>query len=144
MAAIGSVWATGTWADDVWAAGTWADLGPTTAPGVPTGLVAVAGSATRINLSWVAPVDDGGSPITGYLIESESPTGNGFSTLVADTGTTLTLYSDTGLANTTEWNYRVSAINAVGTSSPSNESADTTLAASSFLSTDLWRRRGLD
>jgi len=32
MAAIGSVWAAGSWADDVWADGSWADRVVSTAP----------------------------------------------------------------------------------------------------------------
>src|SRR5437879_3506132 len=38
------------------------------APSPPTGLAATAASSSQINLSWTAPADDGGSPITGYKI----------------------------------------------------------------------------
>lgn len=101
-----------------------------TAPGAPTGLTGTTASSTQIDLAWTAPASDGGSAITGYLIERESPTGNGFSTLVADTGNTNVTYNDTGLTASTEYNYRVSAINAVGTGIASNEDADTTSAGS--------------
>lgn len=40
---------------------------PLTVPGTPTGL-AVAYSGTSATLSWVAPADDGGSPITSYRV----------------------------------------------------------------------------
>lgn len=97
-----------------------------TAPDAPTSLTATKDGSDTIDLSWTAPASDGGSSITGYKIERESPTGNGFSDLVADTGTTATTYEDSGLSPGTQYNYRVSAINAIGTSDPSTADADTT------------------
>jgi len=92
----------------------------------PTSLSATAASDTQINLSWTAPTSDGGSSITGYSIERESPTGAGFSMLVTDTASTDTTYSDTGLTAETQYNYRIAAINAVGTSASSTAAAATT------------------
>ena len=90
-----------------------------TVPGVPTDLSSTGGD-TRINLSWTAPGDDGGSPITGYKIEV-SPDGNAnWTELVADTGNTATTYAHIGLAVGTSRHYRVSAINSVGAGAPSN------------------------
>ena len=91
-----------------------------TVPGVPTDLSASTGGNTRINLSWTAPGDDGGSPITGYKIEV-SPDGNAnWTGLVANTGNTTTTYAHIGLAVGTTRHYRVSAINSVGAGDPSN------------------------
>lgn len=97
-----------------------------TAPDPPTGLTLTVLGPTAIKLDWTAPVDDGGSEITGYLIEFESPVGDGFATLVADTGSTSTTYTHEALTYTTEYNYRVSAINAEGTSDPSTAADATT------------------
>ena len=81
--------------------------------GVPaqvTGLSATAISTSRIDLSWTTP-DDGGSVITGYKIEQK----NGpWSTIVANTGNTAITYSVTGLNADTTYQYRISAINAIG------------------------------
>src|SRR3989442_15455097 len=92
------------------------------APLSPAGLTAAASSSSQINLSWTTPSDNGGTPITGYKIERSTDSGSTWTVVVANTGSTTTTYSDTGLAHTTTYTYRVSAINSVGTSSPSNTS----------------------
>ena len=97
-------------------------------PGAPTGLTATASGTTAINLSWSAPASTGGSAITGYRIEV-SPNGtSGWTDQVADTNSTATTYAHTGLAAGDTRHYRVSAINAVGTSDAS-DSDDTTTAS---------------
>jgi len=73
-----------------------------TVPDQVTGLVATATSVSTIDLVWNTPFD-GGLPITGYKIERESPIGNGFTTLIADTGSTATTFEDTGLMSTTQY-----------------------------------------
>ncbi|MGI0094713.1 MAG: fibronectin type III domain-containing protein [Nitrosotalea sp.] len=100
-----------------------------TAPGSPTGLTASAISTSQINLSWTAPSNNGGSAITGYKIERSTDSGTTWSTLVANSASTSTTYSDTGLAASTTYTYRVSAINSVGTGSPSNTASATTQSA---------------
>src|SRR2546425_523464 len=90
------------------------------APSPPTRLAATAVASSQINLSWTAPSDNGGSAITGYKIERSTDGGSTWSTLVANTGITGTSYSDTGLVHGTSYSYKVSAINSVGTGSPSS------------------------
>lgn len=78
-------------------------------PGAPTSLAAVAGD-TEVDLTWAAPADDGGSPVTGYLVEYRPVSDGAWSELSA-TSTTATV---PGLVNGTEYEFRVSAVNAVG------------------------------
>ncbi|HYL65635.1 MAG TPA: fibronectin type III domain-containing protein, partial [Nitrosopumilaceae archaeon] len=92
---------------------------------VPTSLTATAASS-QINLSWTAPTSNGGSAITGYKIERSTDSGTTWSTIVANTANTAITYSDTGLAASSTYTYRVSAINSIGTSSPSNTASATT------------------
>jgi len=96
-----------------------------TAPASPTLTTATGGSAS-VTLAWTAPTSNGGSAIQGYNVyvgltsagESATPSN---STLV--TGTTYTV---TGLAVGTKYWFTVKAINAIGTSSASNELSATT------------------
>ncbi len=92
----------------------------------PTELTTTAVSSSQINLSWTAPSNNGGSPITGYKIERSTKASSTWSTISANTDSTTTTYSDTGLAPSTTYTYRVSAINSVGTSLPSNSASATT------------------
>jgi len=79
-------------------------------------------SGTQINLSWSAPTNVGGGPITGYKIEAKKGAGS-FEVIIPNTGNTATTYSHTGLTTATTYYYRVYAINSIGTSGPSGESS---------------------
>jgi len=102
--------------------------GGATVPQAPTSLSANAISSSQINLSWNAPSDNGGSAITGYEIQRSQDGGTTWSTISQNTGSTSTVYSDTGLNSSTAYTYQVFAINAVGTSSASNSASATTSA----------------
>lgn len=96
-----------------------------TLPNPPTGLTAGATSSTSISLSWTAPAAT--PTISGYRVDRESPVGGGFSILVANTGSTATTFTDSGLTKSTTFNYRVFTINGSGTgTTPSNQAAATT------------------
>lgn len=90
----------------------------------PIKLTASTKTSTSINLVWSMPSNDGNSPITGYKIESKKDNGS-FSTIVEDTQSSSTTYLHTGLTKDSKYVYRVSAINSMGTSDPSNESSAT-------------------
>ncbi len=91
-----------------------------TVPHAPTALSASAGGETRINLSWRAPANNGGAPISGYRIESSPDGVANWTELVANTGNANTTYEHTGLTVGTSRHYRVSAINSAGVGDPSN------------------------
>ena len=104
-------------------------------PGPPTGLTATAKGETRIDLSWSAPSDDGGSAVTGYRIEV-SEDGSGWSVLEADTSRTS--HTHRGLTGGSTRYYRVSAINSAGTGPHSNTANATTAAPCGGYKDDLF------
>lgn len=104
--------------------------GTATAPQAPTGLAASAVSSSQINLIWNAPSNNGGSAITGYEIQRSNDSGTSWSVIVANTASTSTAYSDSGLASSTTYEYQVYAINGAGTSPASNVASATTSQSS--------------
>ena len=102
---------------------------PATVPSAPTNLVATAESQSQISLSWQPPSSNGNSDITGYMVERSTNSGTTWSEIVPNTGSNATSFSDPGLAAGTTYSYRVSAINSVGTSPPSNVSSATTASS---------------
>lgn len=97
---------------------------PATVPGAPTALIATV-SNTQIPLSWTAPVSDGGSAITDYIVEyklaSEPLVWTTFNDGIS-AGTSATV---TGLTNGLSYDFRVSAVNDVGTGAASDIATET-------------------
>ena len=111
-------------------------LAPPEAPDAPAGLTATAAGETRIDLAWSPPPYNGGSAVTGYLIEVSADGSDGsFTTLEAnhdarEDGAIVTAFAHTGdLAPGTTRHYRVFAINAAGTGPASGVADDTTATA---------------
>ena len=91
----------------------------TLAPSVPTILAVEATSSTSISVKWAACTNDGGSPITGYLVQYRpvlDPT-SPFETHLFGEDVVLTTLDN--LAPSTEYEVRVRVKNAVGRSDPS-------------------------
>ncbi len=86
---------------------------PRTAPHPPTGVVGAPGDSA-VALSWSAPAWNGGAPVTGYRIEHRTDVGP-WVVAVADTASTATTRTVTGLAAGTPFEFRVAAINLAGT-----------------------------
>jgi YVTN family beta-propeller protein len=91
----------------------------TTAPTVPANLQATAISTSRIDLTWSASTDSGGSGLSGYRIFR-----NGGATPIATV--TTTSYSDTGLAASTQYTYTVRAVDGASNVSADSASASAT------------------
>ena len=92
---------------------------PQSPPPAPTSLTATVNADGHIVLSWTAPNDDS---ITGYQVLRRLPS-EGESALlvyVADTESTATTFTDTGVTAGVKHVYRVKAINAAGLSGWSN------------------------
>jgi len=84
--------------------------GDTQAPTAPSGLSATVTAGTPVNLSWTASTDNVG--VTAYRVERcQGASCSSFAQVAMASGTT---YSDTGLAPTSSYTYRVSAIDAAG------------------------------
>lgn len=72
-------------------------------PGVITNLTLTAGTSGTVSLSWTAPTETGGYPISGYEITRYNTNTFVSNTLHSNT----TSYIDTGLTNGTRYNYSV-------------------------------------
>lgn len=94
---------------------------PQTPPEAPESLVATAGDG-RVTLTWSAPPDDGGSPITNYNVYRGIVSGG---ELILETVGNVLTYTDTLVINGVTYYYKVSAKNDVGEGPLSNEASAT-------------------
>lgn len=111
---------------------TWASTEPTTTkqtaseviPSAPSNLSVTAYSDTTISLSW----SDNSNNENGFYVYRAQSSGSSTAdyTRVADLASNTTSYQDTNLSRATTYYYRVSAYNAEGESSLSNEVNQTT------------------
>jgi len=97
---------------------------PLAPAGAPTGLLGTAADRS-VTLAWTAPTDDGGAPITDYVVEFRLASGGGWLTfadgVAATTGATVT-----GLTNGTAYVFRVTPVTAFGLGARSLVSAPVT------------------
>ena len=101
---------------------------PTVAPGAPTN-VSAAARAGGATVTWTAPADDGGSPITGYKIQAVNPSDGAAMGAPVVVGGTATSGDVTGLLNDgTQYAFTVTATNAVGDGAVSDRSNTVTPA----------------
>ena len=94
---------------------------PSTTPGSVSGIT-TSGGPTSATVSWTAPTDNGGSPITSYTVTASPGGATCTVDLVANPSAALSC-TVTGLTNGTSYTFTVTPTNANGSgtqSSPSN------------------------
>jgi hypothetical protein len=84
-------------------------LPETPEPSAPANLVATAIGVSQVHLSWTASTDNVG--VTGYLVQRQDPGSRSFVRVGTTTGTS---YTDTGLAEGSNYSYRVLVSDATG------------------------------
>lgn len=86
-------------------------------PGPPVNPRVTDTTKTTAELHWGKPLDDGGMPVTGYIIEHQK---DGEEAWVKDTSTPLTIseFVIPGLVTGAKYHFRISAVNALGIGKP--------------------------
>ena len=97
--------------------------------GAPGTLSLDSATASTIALSWSAPSELGGGTVSGYRIKRDG------SVIVADTSSTGTTYTATGLTASTSYSFTVAAINEAGAGTDGNTPSLSTTAAVLIYST---------
>jgi hypothetical protein len=100
-------------------------------PSAPTGLTATASSSSAIALSWTAVTPPANCSISGYSVYGSTTSGftPSSNNLIAS-GVTGTTYTNTGLAASTTYYYKIEAVDTDGSSAASAQASATTSAAS--------------
>jgi len=103
----------------------------TTVPSAPIGFTATASSSSAISLSWTAVTPPTNCTISSYNVYGSTTNGftPGSGNLIAS-GVSGTTYSNTGLAASTTYYYKVEAVDADGPSPASVQASATTQAGS--------------
>jgi len=94
---------------------------PATVPNPPTGLTGTIGNR-QVSLTWVAPTETGGLPLTGYTVRTYQG-----ASLISVTPTSGLAITITGLTNGLPYVFTVTARNGVGESATATSAAYTPL-----------------
>ncbi|MFN2540335.1 MAG: fibronectin type III domain-containing protein, partial [Mycobacteriales bacterium] len=100
-------------------------LAVATPPAPPTGVSVVSTGSSSITAKWTAPSDNGGAPITSYVVSAKDSTGKAVGTAGTTSGS-ATQGTVTGLKPSTLYQVLVVARNVAGDSNPGSAGARTT------------------
>jgi len=103
-----------------------------TAPGMPTGVSASGATSSSLVVSWSAPVSDGGSAITDYLVQYRLASANSWTTFMHAVSAS-TFITVTGLAASSSYVFKVSAVNLIGTGINTDPSSPVSTLAAAVL-----------
>ena len=92
---------------------------PAAAPGVPREMMIEPGNQ-QLTVTWQPPADDGGSPVTGYLVQWKD-TGEEFSDTQRRATVTNPRHQIPNLDNGSTYTVQVRAVNLTGTGPPASE-----------------------
>ena len=92
---------------------------PAAAPGVPREMMIEPGNQ-QLTVTWQPPADDGGSPVTGYLVQWKD-TGEEFSDTERRATVTDPRHQIPSLDNGSTYTVQVRAVNLAGTGPPASE-----------------------
>ena len=92
---------------------------PLVPPSAPTIGVVMATSSTSISVQWAASANDGGSPITGYVVEYRNTSDSASQFMMRSVGGDVFTTILVGLVPFTTYDVRVRGENIVGHSDPS-------------------------
>jgi hypothetical protein len=112
-----------------------------TTPGPISTFSATPASGTQMNLSWSAPTSNGNDTVTGYKVEHAVTSVGTYTVFAANQAETTA--SITGLTNGTNYTFRITPINGVGTGQANTFAATLrfglgTLTFQEFTSTGTW------
>lgn len=87
-------------------------------PGSPSGKLRISKvTADSVTLDWLPPLDDGGSPLTAFIVEALEGTSNDWKT-VAEVDPAASRQLVRNLTEGETYRFRISAQNAIGRSKP--------------------------